>query len=150
METKSWVCDSCGEKIENQQDGWVEWLHKTNYQGAQHSCRGIRIVHRINCIYDQDAVFKNENAIAGDSDLESFMGPDGLMQLLSFISEDKFEDTEEVLEIIKRIHIPGYEEARFCFDEAISQCVFEPNTQPNYYDQKDIVRVLDYAQRKNK
>ena len=66
------------------------------------------------------------------------------MELLSMISDDNFEDKEEVLEIIKRLHIPGYEKARCFFDEAIENGVFEPNTKPMYYWTRDIDAVLEY------
>ena len=45
------------------------------------------------------------------------MGPDGLKRLLEMLAEDKVGKVEllELLEIIKRIHIPRYEQARLHF-----------------------------------
>ena len=42
------------------------------------------------------------------------MGPDGLKRLLEMLAEDKVGKVE-LLEIIKRIHIPRYEQARLHF-----------------------------------
>ena len=81
-------------------------------------------------------------------DLQSFSGAGGLMDLLLFISEGYFKNKEELLEVIKRIHIPGYEEARLSFDEAVEEGVFEPNTKPGYYTQNNISAVLDDKKRK--
>ncbi|MCH5138164.1 hypothetical protein JMF89_13235 [Clostridiaceae bacterium UIB06] len=147
-ETKFWICDNCGEKIENIEDGWVEWLETKREDSIFNLYQGIRIVHRSKCNYDQHLVYNKHNAIVGDSDLESFSGADGLIDLLSFISEGYFDNNEELLEIIKRIHIPGYEEARPYFDEAIYEGVFEPNTKPGYYTQRNIQAVLDYIKKK--
>ena len=95
------------------------------------------------CQFDSDAEFKKDRGIVADGSLEDYVGPDGLMDLLSLISEDKVPK-EEGLEMIKRIHIPGYEHARRYFERAISEDVFEPNTQPGYYSVKDINRVLEW------
>lgn len=147
-ETKFWICDNCGGKIESIEDGWVEWLVKQDDAISYNKSYGMRIVHRVKCIYDETLIYKKENAIVSDIDLESFLGADGLMDLLSFLSDGYFKESEEVLEIIKRIHIPGYEEARFYFEEAIGYGVFEPNTKPGYYSQRDIMSVLEYIKTK--
>ncbi|KPU43031.1 hypothetical protein OXPF_34630 [Oxobacter pfennigii] len=146
-ETKFWICDNCGKKIENIKDGWVEWLEVKDQNGNYRN-KSIRIVHRGKCLYNQDLVYKKYKAIVADTDLEDFSGLDGLIDLLSYISEGNFDNNEEVLEIIKRIHIPGYEEARLYFEEAIYDGVFEPNTKPGYYSQRDIAAVLDYIKGK--
>ena len=62
------------------------------------------------------------------------------MKLLSFIADDHIESSE-VLEMIKRLNIPGYERSRMYFEEAISEGVFEPNTTPRYHLQSDIEAV---------
>lgn len=138
--TKYWICDKCGKEIKSE-DGWLEW--KKTGEGDKGREYGFRIVHRIDCIYNQHKVYREENAIISDSDLEYFMGPDGLMRLLELLSLEEVE-SEELLEIIKRIHIPGYEEARPYFNEAIHGYVFEPNTKPMYYSQNNIKAVIDY------
>ena len=149
-ETNFWICDNCGKKIESIEEGWVEWLETKNGAEIFNSYQGIRIVHSARCNYNQDLVYKKYSAIVGDMDLQSFSGADGLMDLLLFISEENFKNNEELLEVIKRIHIPGYEEARLFFDEAIDEGVFEPNTKPGYYTQRNISAVLDYIERKHK
>ncbi len=149
----SWICDSCGEEISRVEDGWVEWLVRTNSEGLQQSAFGIRIVHSYpatehhSCQYDESVEYKRHGALLLDGCLSRFISQDGLMELLCLISDDKFEDREEVLEIIKRLHIPGYEKARFFFDEAIKNGVFEPNRKPGYYLAQDIEAVLAYIQK---
>lgn len=141
--TSYWICDKCGKKIESIKDGWVEWLIPTKNNMPEKHNKGMRIVHAINCLYT-DWECDKENAILGDDSLENFCGPDGLMDLLQFVSDDMFENKEEVLEIIKRIHIPGYEYARNFIDVAISEGVYEPNTKENYCSQNDIRKIIDF------
>ncbi|VEG89833.1 Uncharacterised protein [Legionella spiritensis] len=73
-----------------------------------------------------------------------FLGADGLMQLLILLSEQRLPQ-DQVLEMIKRLHIPGYEHARRYFNEAIDHLVFEPNTPPGFYLQHNIDAVLEWS-----
>jgi hypothetical protein len=143
-QTNYWICDKCGRKIDNVNDGWVEWLTPTTDNFPERNNFGIRIVHSTDCLYT-DRECDNHKAIPGDARLKDFTGADGLMDLLRFISDDAFKDKEEVLEIIKRIHIPGYEEARKHIDAAIAYGAYEPNTKEDYCSQHDIENILNFA-----
>lgn len=83
-----------------------------------------------------------------DLPLNSFAGPDGLMMLLRLLEEGRLPKGE-VIEMIKRLHIPGYERARHYFAEAIAAGAFEPNTQPNYHYQYQIEETLRYVKRRD-
>lgn len=146
--TTTWTCDTCGQQILTVGDGWVEWL--TRKESDKFVGRGFRLVHHTGassqkegrrCQYDGNAEYRNDGSIINDLPLEQFTGPDGLMRLLSFIAEKELP-TEEVLEMIKRIHIPGYEHARHHFKRAISDGAFEPNMPTGYYWQSDIAATL--------
>ena len=65
------------------------------------------------------------------------------MRLLQMLGEED-HPKEDVLEMIKRLHIPGYEAARGHFDEAISEGYFEPNTPEGYYHQSEIEATLAF------
>jgi hypothetical protein len=65
------------------------------------------------------------------------------MRLLVFISEKELP-VGEVLEMIKRLHIIGYEQARRHFASAISAGTFEPNMPTDFYSQSDIRATLAY------
>ena len=82
--------------------------------------------------------------------LDNYVGPDGLMDLLAFLYDKDFKDDTEVLEMIKRLHVPGYEHAFRHFDAAIAAGVFEPNTAPGYYSQRDIKAVLEWLKDKDR
>lgn len=145
-----WTCDTCGQPIHNVDDGWVEWIEFKSPEGRKG--RDLRLVHSRpasptggRCQFNQQAERQRDGGIILDRQLSSFLGPDGLMDLLSLIAESRLP-TEDVLEMIKRLNIPGYEQARMHFDGAISEGVFEPNTMRGYYHQVDIEAVLEHLE----
>ena len=144
MVTKTWICDSCGKEISRVKNGWVEWLASEQKGGG---ARGIRLVHNAQaatgklgkgCHYGN----KKGMRVLGSS-MDYFLGANGLMKLLSLVAEGEIEKAD-VLEMIKRLHIPGYEYSRKHFAKAIKNGVFEPTTRESYYHLSDIKATLDY------
>lgn len=137
----TWVCDTCGEAIRSVDDGWLEWKTRFNDAATRSEKSGFRLVHgpggpRNNrCMYNEERFRDGE--VVGDLQLETFTGPDGLMTLLEFLSDNP-QSADEIIEIIKRIHIPGYDTARHHFAAAIRAGVFEPNTKPGFHSVSDI------------
>lgn len=132
---KQWICDSCGEIIEKPEDGWFEWYQdkKTDLSA------GFRIVHhRDSCMYN-DRVLNQQGRTTLDLNLTDVLGGGGLGYLLFSIelSEKKgvykLADLEEFIEMIRRLHLPYWEEARLYWDEAYrdgfhDKCDFSDNT----------------------
>ncbi len=153
METKTWICDTCGQEIIEASHGWVEWLRDVELVDSRPS-KGLRLVHHFpasplrgdsRCQYNGDEEFHTRGWSIRDMDLPYFLGPDGLMRLLSFLAEKDLPQ-DEVLEMIKRLHIPGYEHARHHFDAAIADQVFEPNTREGFYRQSNIKATLEWVE----
>ena len=143
-----WYCDVCGKKIESVKDGWLEWVYFKDEEGNGHA-RGLRIVHKDKrCMYDTQQEFKRDQGTIQDENLKCFLGSDGLMLLLELLAEGNIPK-EQVLEVIKRIHIPGYEIAHRHFDDAISEDVFEPNRKKGYYWQSDINAVITWLKQRD-
>ena len=139
-----WYCDECGEKILNENNGWVEWKVKKNNNNdfEQYDLRLVH--HNIKCQYNSHSVYNIEGAGVSDNPLEFFSGCDGLMNLLEIISDNSFQNNEEVLELIKRIHIKGYEEVRQSIDEAYDEGVFDLNSKQGYITQGQIKLIQDW------
>jgi hypothetical protein len=95
------------------------------------------------CRYNSKKEYQKDGGSLADNPLSEFLGPDGLMRLLLSIAENELP-TLEVLEMIKRLHIPGYEHARKHFKGAISSGVFDPDMPENFYRQHDIKATLDF------
>lgn len=150
-----WICDNCGQVIHKLGDGRIEWITfdrpRDGLQG-----RGIRLVHKqpagplTDCggrsSADRRAALGNDGSLDGLS-LQEFTPPNGLMTLIGIII-DRESPVDEVLEIMKRLYVPGYEEARPYFAEALKEEVTYASMPPGCYRQTQIQEVIEWAARK--
>jgi len=149
-DTKYWVCDVCHEKIERAEDRWVQWITQPYGKVG----RDLRLVHHRpasplpeGCQFDSQTEYTKDKGAIGDLPLTSFMGPSGLMRLMAFIA-DQVVPTEEVLEMIKRIHVPGYERVRFHLKEAANEEIFDPKFGPGIIIEPQIDLVIQWLDSK--
>ena len=122
-----WRCDSCGELVSGLEAGWVEWLAREDTKGKP-KVSGLRLVHRIGtsprwrkpcgCQYNRRDEFRKNRGIVEGLDLDRFAGPDGLMLLLSLIAEHELP-ARELIELAKRVQIPGYEAVHELVPDAV-------------------------------
>jgi hypothetical protein len=154
--TTSWYCDKCRRLIKEADHGWVEWIALAAPDGTPERGRNIRIVHHAShssrqggCHYQPDLKGeRNKNSIIF-LPLTDVQGSDGLMLLFGKIAEQELP-TLELLEIIKRIHIPGYERARRHAKDALDAEVFEQRGPDGYWSQSEIQQILDFIAKKRK
>jgi hypothetical protein len=130
---KQWICDTCDELIENVQDGWLEWINEHGDQGA-HS---FRIVHRKSRSPLPKGCYQHENERGrSDLDLDQYVDPDRVGALYRFLHIGPLHDPEnskppqvqnipEFMEIIRRLTIPYYEEARLYWENAEEDGFFD-------------------------
>ncbi len=146
-----WRCSSCGEVISKIEDGWVEWL-ATERSGSV-LLKGLRLVHRsavsevardTGCRYDFRREFLRDSSIVEGLPLERFVGPDGLMLLLSFLAVGELPK-DDVLELTKRVQIPGYEQTYELFHEAVDRGLVAPAISDGYYLQYEMQQLLRWA-----
>ena len=114
-----WRCGSCNQLITRVDDGWVEWLASEDDCGES-SLGGLRLVHRVvqfahglegSCQYDARKEFRNNRTIVEGLSLERLVGLDGLIVLLSLLAAGDLPKAQ-IIELTKRLHIPGYELSR--------------------------------------
>lgn len=148
-----WRCDSCGKPVLNLQAGWVEWLAAEDAKGRP-KVSGLRLVHGrdsspkwpqlYGCQYNPRDEFRKNRAIVEGLALDRFAGPDGLMLLLSMIAEREFPK-EELIDLAKRVQIPGYEAVHELFREAVSEGVVTPSISAGFFLQCEISEMLKWA-----
>src|SRR5215469_3601877 len=146
-----WRCDSCGDVITNIQDGWVEWLASEDKHGND-VLSGLRPVHRgprqkarkHNCRYDPLEEFRSSKTIVEGLPLDRLVGPDGLMVLLSLLAEGELPHTE-ILELVRRVQIPGYELVRSLSRTRKRSKLTAPVLGHRCYLQSEIQEVLARA-----
>src|SRR5580704_16191340 len=150
-----WRCDRCGELVPDLQAGWVELLAVEDTRGKP-KVSGLRLVHRRNtsarspesygCRYNPRDEFRKNRGIVEGLALDRFAGPDGLMLLLSMIVERELP-LQELIELAKRVHVPGYEAVYEVVHDAVSEGVIAPSIAPGFYLQCEIRDVLEWAKR---
>ncbi len=138
-----WRCGSCARLITSVSDGWVEWLASESDTGAT-ILNGLRLVHRESCRYDARTVFRSGRSVVEGLCLERFIGPDGLILLLSLVAAGELP-TVEVIELAKRVQIPGYELARNLVAGGNLPQLVLPSLGHGCYLQSEINEVLTRA-----
>jgi hypothetical protein len=148
-----WRCDRCGEPVSDLQAGWVEWLAAEDTKGKP-KISGLRLVHRRHtsprsrepngCQYNPLDEFRKNRGIVEGLALDRFAGPDGLMLLLSMIA-DRELPAQELIELAKRVQIPGYEAVHELVHDAVSEGVIAPSISSGFYLQCEIWEVLKWA-----
>jgi hypothetical protein len=137
-----WKCGNCGKLITTIEEGRVEWLVTLDNQGET-KVRGLRLVHNL-CRYDERGEFRKNESLVEGLPLERFVGPDGLMLLLSLIAQVEMPRAE-LLELVKRVQIPGYEQTRELFYDAIHGGAVAPLIGDGFYTQSEIHELLNWA-----
>jgi hypothetical protein len=143
-----WRCDSCGGVITSVQTGWVEWLASEDEHGND-VLSGLRLVHRgpqqktqrRNCRYDPRKLFRNNKTIVEGLPLNGLVGADGLMVLLSLVAEGGLPHAE-ILELVKRVQVPGYELIRRLAPRGQQSKLLSPILGHRCYMQSEIREIL--------
>jgi len=144
-----WTCDTCGEDIVRVQDGLIEWLSGRNTKG-----HGLRLVHSHGA--GPNANHREGCQYAGGLELqelplEDFVGAkgaDGLMYLLSLLEQGEAQQ-EEVLELIRRLYVPGYEQVRLYLEAATAEGVYRHKGARGFPRQQEIQEVLEFVRERD-
>jgi len=143
-----WRCDSCGDVINSVQTGWVEWLASEGENGND-VLSGLRLVHRgpqqktrrCNCRYDPRKLFRKNKTIVEGLPLNGIVGADGLMVLLSLVAEGGLPHAG-ILELVKRVQVPGYELIRHLPPRGQQSKLLSPILGHGCYLQSEIREIL--------
>ena len=138
---ESWYCDVCGEKIEDVNKGYVIW--KSSDKLKYHD---FKIIHQKKCD------LKNHRASRA---LKDFIGDYGLTSLLSMLSLGPIKstygqtsycqitDTDEFVDLIRRVQTPFYEEARRYFNNSDLLEHFSDSNEVGPYLPEELEKIID-------
>lgn len=115
--TKEYYCDTCGEVINANNHGAIEWHQDSSQDKIIAS--GFRICHTNASCYKH-----SRNTF----DLHHLDAQKILVFVCTFLNKDKYRevnDVEELIEVFQRIVIPSYEEARKYIDVADEEGLLE-------------------------
>ncbi|MBP1615300.1 MAG: hypothetical protein H6Q13_2748 [Bacteroidetes bacterium] len=134
---KQFFCDTCGQLIENPEDGYVEWISLFQDNGTVLS-KDFRIVHhqpKSPYTHIPSGCYNHDSKIGrSDLDLKTFLQYKH-QYIFSFLNRgflqdpngelpSEIEDYAAFVNFCRRVTIPYYEEARFYFDEALGDPCF--------------------------
>lgn len=142
-----WICDTCGEVIERPEDGYVIW--KEDEEGKLDD---ILIIHR-NGLPNKSC---DDKSYRLSLDLESFIGANGLVRLLSIVDpgpyhcneySNKVSNMRKFVDVIRRLHIPYYEEARLYWHEALADGFFNGANEVWMYLPRTLQELIERYRR---
>ena len=128
MIEEKWICDKCKEPIMSAEEGWFKWIKNLNDE----TLSGFKIIHHPTCKQPGPKIQKSGLTAPGDP-LNEFLGTDGLIRLLELMSNTNPENQHELLEMIQRLHVPGYEAALPHFEKAHAKGQLVPPSKGVYY-----------------
>lgn len=145
---QQWVCDACGDLIEKPEDGYLQWLFDENLNRYEF----IIVHHKTATSKEGDGCYLHASGRLGDVSLKSVVGSNGLSYLLSFLDVGTYLEPEyvgprvqnirEVVEIIRRLHTPYYEEARQYWSDALDDDYFGGANEVSPYSEDSLRRLI--------
>ncbi len=129
---QEWICDSCGQTV-TPENGYLEWLSPDSGP------------HSFNVVHNKQRCFQHDNHFdRSDNPLDVFLGAKGLQQFLAMLDLGRVLDpvgrhmpgTPELrsfVDVIRRLHIPYYEEARLYFEAAVSEGYFSDQNEVSIF-----------------
>lgn len=139
---EQFICDTCGQVIDSPKNGFLEWITILN------PCERMdfNIIHgKWASPLTGEAKCSQHETKPGRSDghLDEFIGNKALECFLPWIDDGPWISEEykgpqihsmrELSELIRRLTLPYYEEARLYFNEAISDGVIDDPENPHTY-----------------
>lgn len=118
---KQWICDTCRQVISKPNDGMLEWLREDPRELREAGMDRVPIAHGFAIVHNPIAsprtVQHKEGCYRYGREgkfmhLAEYTGADGLARLIDFLGTRGPVDLEEFAEVVRRVQIPSYEEAR--------------------------------------
>ena len=120
---RQWICDVCGELVASPADGLLEWRVEERAGGTPRTLlSGFRLVHAEGC----------RAADCPAAALTRYTGRGGFARLLTFLDPPLAADAggaahgvaspREYAELLRRLYVPYYEEARQYWVAAMRDC----------------------------
>jgi hypothetical protein len=143
---EQFICDICGKIIETPDDGYIVWDKDANNKEY-----GFKIIHR-DC---------DDGSCKLSSELEDFIGKDGLNNLLGHLSQGTLkiktsgddykeivsvESTDAFVDLFRRLQIPDYEEARQYFDDYNVQDKYHECHETAPYSEESLKDIIKSPQ----
>jgi hypothetical protein len=151
---KQFICDTCGEIIEKPEDGWIEWIHSDDGMQTE-----FNIVHHAGSsprkIFNHEGCYQHGGRNGRmDNNLNQYINPNVIMSfLLHFLDIGRHHDPSrnyigkvnisEYVELVRRLTIPYYEEARLYWEMAKNDGYFDGENEISIYSVNFLKGIID-------
>ena len=135
---EQWSCDMCGDLITAPEDGCIVWCTR---DGRRLSTKFLIMHSGRQCWYDRSCL-PVDGRFAFAMPLSEARTKDGLATLLkrldSLVARRQPEESHSLVEVILRVTVPYYEEARFFWDLAAAEGVHDGTR----FDEATLVQII--------
>ncbi|MFT3796522.1 hypothetical protein [Flavobacterium sp.] len=145
------LCDTCHGVIENPDQGWIEWLSKYDGTVPKRRSTNFRICHhKMSC----QKLAKHPDC--ADLPLREFVGAKAAVHLASLLDVGRFHERDysgpevtdfaEFAELMRRLTIPYYEEARQYWNRAMHDGYFYDQNEIYLYLPDSLMSMIEHYQ----
>lgn len=141
------ICDTCHQLIEDNSEGWFEWLQYYDHEKSRMVNEKFRICH-----HNKRCTKFFSNPKASSMYLTDLMKV-APYQLISFLDgnispKDEYKgpeinDMEEYVELAKRLTVPYYEEARLYWGSFLSSGNYNEYDAVTVYFPDNLKRIIE-------
>lgn len=156
---KQFICDTCGEVVKKPEEGWIEWISKSDFENGIREIHSFRIVHHYSfsplATSNNDGCYQHKGKIGhSDNHLNHFISDNYKMaKILGFLDmgpyhDPKYKGTDitdmrQYIETVRRLTIPYYEEARLYWETALEDGYFQDANELWIYGVDNLKRLIE-------
>lgn len=127
-----YICDCCEQPIVNINNGGLAWQDKPVHVGYSNNC-GFIIAHK--------KCFGNE---MDWMELHYAISQNGMANLIKMLIAREIADTKSFGQVMARLFIPNYEDARLMFDKAQLDGLLDGASDSAVLTQQVLKEVINY------
>ena len=143
------ICDTCRQVISNPEDGWIEWESRIDDKTNKITSRNFRICH-----HEMPCQKLARHPHCSDLPLKEFVGEMASVQIANLLDVGVYHqrdyagpeptDMREFTELMRRLTIPYYEEARQWWNEAMTDGYFGDANEIYIYMPVNLRRMIEH------
>jgi hypothetical protein len=153
---QQFICDTCHEIIQSPKEGWLEWIH----DGKPRQAHSFRICHHktASLLEGSEGCYRHGGKSGRSDSHLDYVLDNRMAQVLSFVDPGPYHepsfsgpgvsDLREWVELVRRLSIPFYEEARLYFSEAEAEGDFQDANEILIYSEVFLRQLIkNYAEK---
>lgn len=153
------ICDTCGEIINRPEEGWIEWISKSDFEKETREIHSFNIVHHYSSSplatpHNEGCYQHSREPGRSDIHLNQFISDNYKMtNILRFLDIGPYHNPEykgtditdmrQYVETVRRLTIPYYEEARLYWNKALEDGYFQDSNEIWIYGVQNLKKLIE-------